>query len=241
MAKEIAPAAFARNQIAPSSFIRLLTTVEPASGGGHAETDRRCAPREPRKPGQPPSPFELLPFRPYLSLTQSSSASRSPPGPTAGPAAHDQSANSADDLKRLALQASLRNAGITELMGQALAKAIENIFQDIWIESRSRFSIARSSTIIHSCRRPHPPPHRSPALRVRPRDGRARRRSGTGCLGGGIAASAAATVRRVPCQPTAPNADPGPIGVSWLACVRFLLIALRSQSYSSGHIYWATF
>ena len=39
---------------------------------------------------------------------------------------------SADDLKRLALQASLRNMGITELMGQALAKAIQkNMIQDI--------------------------------------------------------------------------------------------------------------
>ena len=39
---------------------------------------------------------------------------------------------SADDLKRLALQASLRNVGITELMGQALAKAIQkNMIQDI--------------------------------------------------------------------------------------------------------------
>ena len=39
---------------------------------------------------------------------------------------------SADDLKRLALQASLQNVGITELMGQALAKAIKkNMIQDI--------------------------------------------------------------------------------------------------------------
>ena len=33
---------------------------------------------------------------------------------------------SADDLERLALQASLHNVGIAELMGQALAKAIKN-------------------------------------------------------------------------------------------------------------------
>jgi hypothetical protein len=39
---------------------------------------------------------------------------------------------SADDLKRLALEAALHNVGITELMGQALAKALQkNMIQDI--------------------------------------------------------------------------------------------------------------
>ena len=39
---------------------------------------------------------------------------------------------SADDILRLALQASLHNVGIAELMGQVLAKAIKNnMIQDI--------------------------------------------------------------------------------------------------------------
>ena len=39
---------------------------------------------------------------------------------------------SADELQRLALQASLQNVGITELMGQVLATAIKkNMIQDI--------------------------------------------------------------------------------------------------------------
>jgi hypothetical protein len=55
---------------------------------------------------------------------------------------------SADDLKRLSLQASLQNVGIAELMGQVVVKAIKkNMIQDIL--DRSPIALldrARSST-----------------------------------------------------------------------------------------------
>jgi hypothetical protein len=45
----VTPAAFARNQDAPSSFIPVIATVEPARGDANAGTDSaRGIPREPR-------------------------------------------------------------------------------------------------------------------------------------------------------------------------------------------------